>query len=507
MIESKQLGIYWGQNAFSFVETNKGQVAKVSSLPFDTPIDTEQNQEIPEGLKFTALIQKAVVEQKFTAKKIYLSLPAKEIIFRSFVIPWMLPEEVKNVVDYEVTKFIPIKLEELSYTFHPVTLVENNQKKIRILFVAIRKLNLEKYIGILEHSGFQVGAIEPSSVSLVRILQKNKYITKQQCNAIIELGQEGGKIIIVENEVVQFVREFRVPSEQVDSSIFYASLFNDIRVSLNFYARQNPPGRIDKLFTISFKDLNQLSKNVSQELNIPTTYLSASKILNLQQGEDFGLLHAFGVALREKGFSTKNFDLSDRAIKFQRSTTTALSEPMNYKVTALNFIICTFIILLSVILTTRVEKGLNKKLIDLQNQLGHFQSSTVEQISEMNSKVSTKLSSFKEVRTESKISFYLERIPHLLPKGTWLSSFIIFYTDMGIERATNPSLPLLAVTMEGFTYLDDFNDQFRMGQKLVSRLKTEEKGFKDTFKNIELVTLRQQNFGLYNVTYFKIVCK
>jgi hypothetical protein len=260
MFENKQLGLYWGHDSFCFVETGGGNVLHSVSIPFDTPLGPDQPRDLPEGIRYAALIQKAIHEHEILSKKVNLSVPAKDLIFRSFVIPWMDPQDIKNVVDFEVTKYIPIKLDDLTFTYHPVNITANNQKNIRILFVAIRKDILGRYTGILEHTGLQVQNIEPAPVSLIRVLQRQGHIVPKQCQAIVEAGQEGGKIVILDREVVQFVREFQLSEDLPDTSI-NTKLLNDLRVSLNFYIRQNPEGKVRKIITLSSFDLRELSQS------------------------------------------------------------------------------------------------------------------------------------------------------------------------------------------------------------------------------------------------------
>src|SRR3989338_1934706 len=268
MADKKQLGIYWGESSFCFAEVEKGKLLKSSSIPFSTQINTYQTQDIPESLRFTTLIQKALQDLNVTSKKINLSLPAKDIIFRSFVIPWMEPEEVKNVVDFEAIKYIPIKLEDLVYTYHPITLNENNQKNVRIIFVATRKDILSKYIGILEHTGLTVEWAEPSPMSLIRVLEQKGHLPKKHGSAIVQIEEQGGKIIFVDQDVVQFVREFQLPAADhanpSEFETFTSRLFNEIRVSLNFYSRQNPQGKITRIIVLSTHDLSPLTKSLAE---------------------------------------------------------------------------------------------------------------------------------------------------------------------------------------------------------------------------------------------------
>ena len=155
----------------------------------------------------------------------------------------MQPAEVKNVVDFEVTKYIPISLEDLVYTFHAVPFTENEQKNLRILFVAVRKNVLEKQINILQQAGLEVENIEPASVSLARLLQKNGQIPHNDCTAILEFEKDGGQIVIVEK--ILFSLSGNLTRLSATAGRRSTKLFNELRVrSLSSAERQSQINRI-----------------------------------------------------------------------------------------------------------------------------------------------------------------------------------------------------------------------------------------------------------------------
>ena len=103
--KERQLGV--NDENLERIDSYFGGCSKLESYDWLREV---KDQDIPEGLKLTALIQKALQEHKITTKNINLALPAKDLIFRSFTIPWMQAHEVNNVVEFEAIKYIPIKL-------------------------------------------------------------------------------------------------------------------------------------------------------------------------------------------------------------------------------------------------------------------------------------------------------------------------------------------------------------------------------------------------------------
>ena len=507
MNNKSNLGIFWGENSFSIVEVKNEQIVNINHIPFDSSLRTEQNQDVPQGLKFTTLLQRAITEQKISSSRVNLALSARDLIFRSFVIPWMQPEEVKSVIDFEATKYVPLKLDELFFTYHAVPFTDNNQKFFRILFVAVRKQVVEDYTGVLEHTGLKIEHIEPASVSLVRILRKQGQLSDNHSNAIIEMGKSGGKIIIVENDVVQFVREFQMPTEENNSSVLNAKLFNDLRVSFNFYSRQNPQGKVDKIITLSIGQPQIQPEELSKELGIPVVILQAEDILRANQISDIGLLSAYGATLRDKTASSKDFELSEKATILQEAGQAAMAQARNYKIMVGLIAFCALAVFLTASLSKKMVSGSKQRLVELEQKQGPFRSSGLEQIESLKTELSNKLTAYQNVHASSDISFFLIKIPAMLPPGTWLKTISINYIDdTAVAGGNSKKAAKVLISLEGYAYLESTNEQFRLVNNLAAQLKNEE-DFAKFFTDIDLATVQQENIGEYVATYFRINCK
>ena len=107
--EKNNLGLYWDSHMLCFVETVGVRSKKMFSVAYQpgSPRMIKDNKLITENMQITTAIQDAFSQNNISTSTLNLSLPIKEIIFRSFVIPWMRSHEVKSVVSFEVLKYIP----------------------------------------------------------------------------------------------------------------------------------------------------------------------------------------------------------------------------------------------------------------------------------------------------------------------------------------------------------------------------------------------------------------
>ena len=170
--KKKHLGIFWGSHSVSVVETENQLPRQFFTAYTATPEGPEDlsQKKAPERMGLMSVLPNSLQEHKIATSDASLSLPSKDIIFRSFVIPWMSPQEIKGAVKYESRKYIPFKLSQLAYTYHAIPFHDKTTRLIRILFAAIKYDILENYCSLIEQSGLHVVFIDPAPVSLIRAL-------------------------------------------------------------------------------------------------------------------------------------------------------------------------------------------------------------------------------------------------------------------------------------------------------------------------------------------------
>lgn len=506
MKKSSKLGVYWGQGGFFFVEVDKGQILKYSFAPLNTLTQEEQKDDIPEEIRTSAAIKSCLTENHYNSTVIELTLPAKDLIFRSFIIPAMQPEEIKNVVDFEITKYVPIKTDELSFRYQAIPFSDKGQRNLRIYLIAIRKDTLKRYKEMMDRANLQITRIEPAPISILRLLKIKKILPKNQTTAIIEIGDDGGDILIATDDVIQFVREFQISSkETMDSDLLTSKIVNDIRMSFNFYTRQNPLNQIQHILIISLHGIQNIDKSLQGEFHVPVRSIRARDIFKSEVAHD-GLLKAFGVALADKSQSLDDFNLLEGSYQSsapEESFTTVLNQipPL-----VIGLSVAVVIVLLSLQLSGQNLANQRKQLAALQ-QNNVFQTMEPSAIEKMTDELALKVKKYRSIRSSSDISTFLHKIPALMPAGLWLKSFSVRYEDaeMKENETEPPTKPVrIIILLEGYAFHENSNEQFRLINNFLGKIKNSA-DFASQFNNIELIT-RQETVDNYELTAFRISC-
>lgn len=528
---SNQLGVFWGKSNLFFVGTASGKPAMTFSVPL--PRDAgggsmEAGPFSPMGIEIISLIQNTFRQKKMAAGNVNVSLPAADIIFRSFVIPWMQSSEVKAVVDFEATKYVPFALDELSYTFFPMTVTEGNLRRIRIIFVAIKKTALENYQRILEQAALRVNIAEPATLSVIRTMVSKELLPKEETVALIEMGDETGNIIVVDHHMPQFVREFplRIPGparESSDPQALITRMMNEVRISLNYFNRHEERLKVTKALLLSSHDHAEIIRRLEGDLQLAVVSITTGSVLPDASLQDVSFLKAYGAALHQSTSLPADLNLSEVKAKTPRTAAVPVKITVHYKTIIVTALLCLPVIFLSFFVTHFMAQKQEARIAALDLELKSSKEMSVQNLQQGNEALTEKLNYLKNIQMGSGIAAFLVMIPQLLPDGVWVDQIDIVYPDIIAsegdkmkggsavspkekDNTGQPSSGKPALDIKGYAYSINPGDQFTLVNKLLANLK-ENKEFSSFFDNMDFETIQAKPFGKYPATFFYLKCR
>jgi Tfp pilus assembly PilM family ATPase len=524
MASGKKLGLFWGANAFSVIESNQDTPVANFRVPFQaagvadqaTPAAKTQADDV----RLVSALKEHLKARKINLSDVHLSLPSKDIVIRSFIIPFLKPHEIKGVVEFEIKKYIPFNLKELSYSFHATPLIEDKVKRMRVHFVAIRREILEHYSSILKQAGLNVIFSEPAPMCLTRALIFKKHIKPEQRVAIVQTDFYDSRIIVYDSGVVQFVRDFQLHNPALNApapepEILKKKLFNEIKISLDFYMRQFKNEKISEVLTISFDPQQDFVEQLQTELEIPVRKIDPLTIVNSSDAQDIGIINAYGAVLNPPA-KTAFFNLSGATVvtKPMGGLPAGIPIPEEYLPAVKVGAVCAALLLVVFILTNVATAQTKKKYDLLVDNLGPFLDMSVENIQEKIDENTSKLDTVKNIFRRTEMASYLVRLPKVLPESVWLTDLTMQYTDVqdtskstttNADQQTKASaaLPGMLLDVAGYVYTKDTNQQFRVVYSIVSALKSDDL-FKKYLKSVNLSSIQSEQREKDTVTSFKI---
>ena len=224
-------------------------------------------------------------------KRIYISLADKDFIFRSFEMPLMKPKELEVSVTYEIEKYIPFKLEQLRWDFSYQAFPK--EKKDLISFLGIREANFQRVYEILHRLDLEPVVVEPSSLSLARMVKTSRDQAKVKNFAILDFSDSEAYLTFFYNDLPVFNRYFSVPKAE-DGQLDLEKFVEPIRLSFQYFKRELKAYSIDKLIVIANERNERLGSMLKEELQMPVDLLMPYDFLGKAEG-NVENLKAFGI--------------------------------------------------------------------------------------------------------------------------------------------------------------------------------------------------------------------
>lgn len=508
MAEKKQLGVFWDRNKLYFVKTLANHPSQLFSIPFD-PKDLEfkvKDGVSSDNLPINTLIKNTLKHEKIeTPILINLALPIKDIIFRSFVIPWMLPNEVRGVVEFEASRYVPFSLEDLSFSFHPTTVMEDGTRRIRIVFVAIKKDTLHTYTTILEKTRLTLDVVEPAPLSLIRVLTIKGLIDPKKTIALIEKNETSGKIIILDKGIPQFVREFQLapPSPHETAPVLlspemaFNRLINEVRVCIDYFNRQDTSLQVCELCLLSSDTTEEQIASLAEDMDMPVTPIDISSVLEHSDYNDSAFLNSFGSALIETKDNPAIFNLSTSNVRTDGITMPSWKDLALYKSIVITLFCCALLTTGFWGISNKMNTQYDQQIKSLKEKMGVYSGAPVTTLQTQHDDRIKKIDQFKKIFVKSDITYFLVKLSTLLPEGAWLKLFSVSY-DNDANNIMQPQ-----INIDGYVYCDDTKEQFRRINTLLKSIKDDER-LKNTFQDINLSSIKSEKINGYDITYFKI---
>lgn len=551
-----KIGAFITSNTIEIVEVENSSPTKSISIPIklDPPaqdaamgeeVAIEGAEDFTEGMSGSAVndqvaqeIKIALEKEGISATDVCLSLPTKDIIFRSFIIPWMKSTEIEETVQFEAKKYIPFSLDEVIYSIAPITKTEDNVKQLKIIFVAIKKTTIKYYKDVFSKAGLNVEIIEPAAMGLMRSLILKDLLPPTGLCALLDDEDSEGKIIVIENQIPQFVREFQLTSlsqegegeEQRDAG----RLVKETAISVEYYARQNPNEEIESLIYFSKESNQDIADELEQELGLEVAQIDLSAFSSNGSIQTLQQIHAFGTCLYNTVQSNAQFILIEEeevSDKVELKSFAPETQRIDFKKIIPVAGVCAAIIAGGYIFSGKGAAEIKKDVKAIESKLGKDKDKSASSLKKKSSLITKNLRNFKTIRMDSDVAYFLQFIPNSMSEGMWLEKIDILYpkTEAGKKgkKKTSkkkktgkkskkgeskkskvedvPLKPKVEIEITGYVYHEEVGQQFNLANDLARILRSDSK-FSAYFEDIKFQT-KITKMEEHQVTSFTVSCK
>jgi len=389
-------------------------------------------------------ISRFIKENTIGKDSVWVGLPRNYFLLRFLTLPLSAEENIREVVRFELGKYIPFSEEDVYFDF--VTMKRDAEaKKIRLLLLVIKKSVLERYLSILRRAGVTPLGIEMSSSSLFNLfwLGENGNNSKAPV-ALLDIGKQSFEFNLVRGKSLCYSRvvDFDSKAEKDQAQQIKKEVRTGFRAAFCFQG-----GKVEEEMNSSRVSLTgggvnddliaHLSKTLKMNLETLPTEAIASR-LNLS--ESFPLSFASGIGLALRGIKRVPWNIN------------LLPQPLRKKTRKIGlylsfFLVFTVLVLslawgLSTVLKERLElRNIEREIAALKNEVISIQ--TIQQETQ---KISEKMESLKMMRkSEFSMLEILKELSNILPYSVWLTNFRYYKKELELSGYAASASDLIAI--------------------------------------------------------------
>lgn len=514
-----ELGIYFGPRSIGIAETRADKLvnqAQISVAPLKGLDITEEK--VPEEIKLAAMLKDALLKIKFLGRSATVCLSGKDLIIRTFDMPPLPAREMISAINFESKKYIPFKLEEVFSASQ--WKIDKSTNKNRVLYVAVKKEILEKYISVLNQAGLKINSIEPSAFSALRFL-KLANIPDKGISAVVSADlfeEDEANFIVLENGFPLFSRDITLAAayapgtekpEETPMPAVLEKLKREIRISLDYYNRKFPVKKIEKIFFISAQDSRQDLDVFTKEVGLPANFVETAKYfggkspsLSLDKGYAAALSGRVktGIAIDLLAAKLKVSYVKERMAKPQVfALPLAAGMNIDSRVLIAGLLLCAAAFGFG-FSKVKIAQNELRGVVEMQSQVAAEKAKyNYEELVALSGRYKGKIQAVSKLRKgQLYLAGLLGVIPRIIPENVWL-------TDLSFEFKTS-NKPELRI--DGFAGTGDSAVEAELVNSFRAEL-AQNPAFRKYFKEINIASLDRKLDARANktITTFSILCR
>ncbi|MEW6687408.1 MAG: type IV pilus assembly protein PilM, partial [Candidatus Edwardsbacteria bacterium] len=217
------IGLDIGSSSVKLAEitVHKGQitVTKLASFPIKklSKRDTTQH-----GQPITDALSHLFAQEGIRERRVISDLSGVYVVSRSFTFPAMSQEELQKFIRKNAEDYIPAKtsIKQVDIDFQVLREeMKGGEETAEVLIAVAKKEAVKEHIQTLSDAGLCPVIIDASSLSLLNAFVFHPFTTKGKCAAIIDLGAEKTKILIISDAILRFVIETSIGGNEINKHL------------------------------------------------------------------------------------------------------------------------------------------------------------------------------------------------------------------------------------------------------------------------------------------------
>lgn len=168
--------------------------------------------------------------------KVFLSIPRNDVLLRYITLPLTAKENLGQVVEYELEKYIPFSLEEVYFDFQ---ILKEEEKTLHILLIVVKKEVIHSYLDLLSLANLHPTSLEIGPCALFNAFMDSSEAMEEGLSALIELRRDHWELTLVTGGILAYSRTFTWKDEDISH---FLQVKKGLKDALFHISKQEPLG-------------------------------------------------------------------------------------------------------------------------------------------------------------------------------------------------------------------------------------------------------------------------
>ncbi|WP_455716717.1 pilus assembly protein PilM [Anaerosporobacter sp.] len=198
------------------VDNNKSNLQMYQGITFETPVGAVEDGYIKEKIGLGKLIKEKLIHANITNSKVVFTISSNRIASREVIIPYVKKQQINQLVQSNASDYFPIKIDEYNIAYNILEVLDDKEKKLRLLVLAVPIDVVQSYYELAELAGLNIISIDYGGNSSYQVLKKNDSL---DINMVVHLNDSNGYINIFDKDKLLLQRTMPYGSSNIISSV------------------------------------------------------------------------------------------------------------------------------------------------------------------------------------------------------------------------------------------------------------------------------------------------
>lgn len=198
------------------VDYSKSNLQMYQGITFETPVGAVEDGYIKEKIGLGKLIKEKISGEKIVNSKVVFTISSNRIASREVIVPYVKKQQINQLVQSNASDYFPIKIDEYNIAYNVLEIIEEKEKKLRLLVLAIPIEVIQSYYELADLAGLNIISIDYGGNSSYQLFKKND---SQDINMVVHINDNNGYINILEKDKLLLQRTMPYGSSNIINTI------------------------------------------------------------------------------------------------------------------------------------------------------------------------------------------------------------------------------------------------------------------------------------------------